>query len=89
MTSTCSMMVQTNPKVGDIDRHPPPHQCTRPVYADGYCAQHSYQYQQEKKAKENARNARYEAKKTSAEDEIARAMLILINSGYAVEKAKP
>lgn len=61
--TTCKMMVPTQPEVGDADRHPPPHQCRRPVYADGYCATHSAEYQERRKAEQAAREARYEEDK--------------------------
>lgn len=91
---TCKLMVKTTPKVGDVDRHPPPHQCTRPVYdEEGYCAQHSAKYQAIKKAQKEARNARYmeqeHARRTEKEsvlNPVDTAIVLLVNNGYRVEK---
>lgn len=86
MITTCKMMVPTQPGVGDADRHPPPHQCKRPVYADGYCARHSKRYQ-ESKARQADLDARYkERAKAQPIDPIDAAIALLVKNGYRVEK---
>lgn len=82
----CKMMVSTQPKVGDIERHPPPHQCKRPIYADGYCATHSARYQEEKRIKVEMRDRRYAAPIEKRINEIDQAIALLVNNGYRVEK---
>ena len=87
MITTCKMMVPTQPGVGDAERHPPPHQCKRPVYADGYCATHSAKYQEQRKAEKAARDARYEERaKAQPIDPIDAAIALLVKNGYRVEK---
>ena len=86
MNLTCKMMVPTQPEVGDADRHPPPHQCRRPIYADGYCATHSAKYQEQRKAERAARDALYEERATRRSAPIDAAIVLLVKSGYRVEK---
>lgn len=87
----CGMIVPTMPGVGDADRSPPPHQCKRPAYADGYCKTHSERWQAHKREEQLRREAGAELRRVSAatspiDAAIDAAIVLLVNSGYRVEK---
>lgn len=81
---TCKLMVPTQPGVGDVDRHPPPHLCKRVVYADGYCTTHSAEWQEKKAAIKAARDRKQI--KPNLMSSIDAAIVLLVNNGYRVEK---
>lgn len=87
MKETCKMMVPTLPSVGDIDRHPAPHQCLHPIYADGYCCRHSAKWQEERKKPKTLRMERHQAESnTLPVSAIDAAIILLVKSGYKVER---
>ena len=81
----CQMMVPTMPKVGDLNRNPEPHQCKNQVYADGFCAVHSEKRRQELIAWAIEKNHR-RASKEQEIDPIGAAIVLLVQSGYRVER---
>jgi len=81
----CQMMVPTMPKVGDLNRNPEPHQCKNQVYADGFCAVHSEKRRQELISWKIEKDLR-RAPKEQAVDTIGAAIVLLVQSGYRVER---
>jgi len=79
----CTVMVKTNPKIGELDRHPLPHRCSRAVFADDHCATHSAAYKEQKELQRNKNNTTFYK---PSEEEIAYAIKNLIDLGYTVAK---
>ena len=81
----CTKLVKAQPKVGDIERHPPPKQCSRPVYKDGFCKTHNVEYQENQKAIHQDAVDRHQDSLNKF-DPVAHGIKTLIDMGYTISK---
>ena len=83
---TCKKMIEPQPKIGAANRHPDARCCKYTVWKDGFCKKHHPERVAEKEREKEDFKKRWAKPSTPAVLNIDNAILLLIDSGYRVEK---